>query len=104
MQLRRPRAWKQVLTNGLGRDELAEEGAEEDESKGEGDPDEVLQRQVGLHLVIGPLVGCRDTRPGSGQGGGTLLPAPRHRTGQCAKNMRAPGLCRLTSRDGAILI
>lgn len=89
MRLRGPRAWKQVLTNGLGRDELAEEGAEEDESKWEGDPDEVLQRQVGLHLVVGPLVGCRDTHPGSGQGGGTSLPVPRRRTGQCKEHARA---------------
>lgn len=83
---------------------MAEEGAEEDESKWEGDPDEVLQRQVGLHLVVGPLVGCRDTRPGSGQGDGTLLPTPRRHTGQCAKDMHAPGLSCLTSRDRAILI
>lgn len=62
-------AWQgqgaRVLTNGLGRDELAEEGAEEDENEWEGDPGQELQRQAGLHLVIGPLVGCRDTSPHS---------------------------------------
>lgn len=61
---------KKLLTNSLGRDEVAEEGAEEDEDKREGDPDQVLQRKAGLRLGIGPLVGCRDTRWGQLDGGG----------------------------------
>lgn len=52
----------EVLTDSLGRDEVAEVGTEEDEGKWEGHPHQVLQRQVGLHLGIGPLVDCRDTR------------------------------------------
>lgn len=51
----------EVLTNSLGGDEVAKEGAEEDENKWEGDPGQELERQAGLHLVVGPLVGCRDT-------------------------------------------
>lgn len=43
---------------------MAEEGTEEDEDEWEADPDQELQRQVGLHLVVGPLVGCRDRRLG----------------------------------------
>ena len=43
---------------------MTEEGTEEDEDEWEGDPDQELQRQVGLHLVVGPLVGCRDRRLG----------------------------------------
>lgn len=53
-------SWK-ALTHSLRRDELAKEGTEEDEDKGEGDPGQVLQRKAGLHLGIGPLVGCRNT-------------------------------------------
>lgn len=47
---------------------MAEEGAEEDENKWEGDPGQVLQGKAGLHLGVRPLVGCRDTRLGSESG------------------------------------
>lgn len=50
-----------ALTHSLGRDELAKEGTEEDEDEWEGDPGQVLQGKAGLHLSIGPLVGCRNT-------------------------------------------
>ena len=55
---------------------MAEEGAEEDEDEGEGDPDQELQRQVGLHLVVGPLVGCRDRHLGSGPSGWHVTATP----------------------------
>lgn len=48
------------LTNSLWRDELAKQSTEEDENQWKGDPGQVLQGQVGLHAVVGPLVGCRD--------------------------------------------
>lgn len=58
---------EKALTHSLGRDELAKERTEEDEDKREGDPGQVLQRKAGLHLGIGPLVGCRNmnTEPGT---------------------------------------
>lgn len=58
---RHGRVQGEVLTNSLGRDEVAEVGTEEDEDKWEGHPHQELQRQAGLHLGIGPLVDCRDT-------------------------------------------
>lgn len=44
---------------------MAKEGTKEDEDKWEGDPGQVLQRKAGLHLGIGPLVGCMNTESGS---------------------------------------
>lgn len=67
---------------------MAKERAEEDENEREGDPDQVLQRQAGLHLVVGPLVGCRDMRQ-----------APRARCGwQMAGPQRGPTLGRQGSQ------
>lgn len=68
---------------------MAKERAEEDESEREGDPDQVLQRQAGLHLVVGPLVGCRDTRQ-----------APRARWGAAVTPRRAGTECKEHAHGG----
>lgn len=66
----------EVLTNSLGRDEVAEVGAEEDEDKWEGHPHQELQRKAGLYLGVGPLVDCGDTRWAQSRMDGRTLHAP----------------------------
>ena len=84
----------EILTDSLGRDELAEEGAEEDEDEGEADPDQELQRQAGLHLVVGPLVGCGDRRPGSVLRAWTACPcAPMPAAGRAVLRACSSGHC-----------
>lgn len=55
------RIYGEVFINSLGGDEVVKEGVEEDENKWEGDLGQELERQVGLYLVVGLFVGCRDT-------------------------------------------
>lgn len=69
---------------------MAKEGAEEDESEREGDPDQVLQRQAGLHLGVGPLVGCGDNAPGPACLAGAL-PPPHAARGLSARSTHAGG-------------
>lgn len=96
-----------VLTNSLGRDEVAEVGAEEDEDKWEGHPHQELQRKVGLHLGVGPLVDWRHTLGSVPRGwedtARPLHPTPCH-TGQRARSIISPRLFHRISRDGTILI
>lgn len=48
-----------MQTDGLWGDQVTEEGGEQDEHQGIGDPGQVLQGDVPLQLPVDPLVGWR---------------------------------------------